>query len=112
MAGSFSRRVYNRARYAIVDLDIFSVMENMKKKSVYFILGSSFFMDNLRFARLFLEETTSVTYPVKTLKRRLGLLTSAEKARVSELLNKICDCAEKIDEIISNRAERANDKWP
>lgn len=60
----------------------------------------------------FLEVTTCSTYPVSTLKRRVKLLTPAEKERCDKLWSKVANLAEEIDEIISIRAEKAQDKWP
>jgi hypothetical protein len=62
--------------------------------------------------REFLEVTTCSTYPVDTLKRRVKLLTAKEKERCDKLWGKIEDLGEKIDEIISIRAEKEQDPWP
>ncbi len=58
----------------------------------------------LRFAAL--------TYPMRTLKRRIGLLSWDEKVCINNILGEIESKIERIDAIISKAAEDANDKWP
>jgi hypothetical protein len=70
------------------------------------------FMNDIKFVRQFLEKTTGMTYPLKTLKRRLGLLNTTDRKGVISLEKTIVKCAEEIDEIISYRADIEGDKWP
>lgn len=55
---------------------------------------------------------TSSTYPIRTLRRRIELLTPREQTRLKAIYEKIEKLSEKAELIISNRAERAGDKWP
>lgn len=66
-----------------------------------------------------LNEHAGVTYPLKTLARRLALLTIKERGRVTSLWNKLnklqvsaMDIADEIDDIITTRSIKAKDKWP
>lgn len=60
----------------------------------------------------FLETTLSSTYPTKTLKRRIKLLTNTEYQRCRKHYQEIISRFEKIEDIIATRAELEGDKWP
>jgi hypothetical protein len=64
--------------------------------------------ENLLKELLWLE---AETYPIEILKKRLRLLTRTEREKVLKMYNKIEIYIHKIDEVISNRAEIAKDKW-
>ena len=51
------------------------------------------------------------TYPTHILARRVNLLTDAEKRRCDKAWSIINKQLEKIDDIISERAEKENDPW-
>jgi hypothetical protein len=59
----------------------------------------------------FLESTTGSTYPINILARRVNLLTKAERKRCDLNWRKAVKLFEKIDEIISHRADLENDPW-
>lgn len=58
------------------------------------------------------ELITGSTYPPKTLKRRLDLLSIGELKRVIKLWKKAEDSFMKMEEIIINRSDKENDPWP
>jgi len=58
-----------------------------------------------------LRNIAAATYPGHILKRRLGFLSQAEKRNIARLYGMINDAAEKIDEIISEKAEKLQDPW-
>jgi hypothetical protein len=60
---------------------------------------------------IFIELITSSTYPKSILRRRLDLLNKKETERVNNLIKNIAQSVNKIDEIISDRAEKENDPW-
>lgn len=67
----------------------------------------------------YLRDFAGATYPDKTLTRRLNLLTTREAKRVKSLYKKmdnlqmmIEDAAIEVDDILSYRASKVNDKWP
>lgn len=62
-------------------------------------------------ANLFVMFTGS-TYPVKTLQRRLKLLSPLERKKLTVYLTNIQHSFECIDDMIANRAEIASDPWP
>ena len=66
-----------------------------------------------------LERSIGATYPLKTLERRLSLLSNKEMKSILNLRNTAQaiskyseELYDKIDEIISNRAEIVKDPWP
>jgi len=58
-----------------------------------------------------LMEFVAITYPRHILFRRVNLLTDKERERCNKLWARIFRDIEKIDEIIAERAEKANDPW-
>jgi hypothetical protein len=68
--------------------------------------------ENINFLRNFFEETTGSTYPSKTLKRRLNLLSKEELEEATKYWSVICYFSEKMDELLVNRSEIAQDPWP
>lgn len=58
-----------------------------------------------------LFEIIGSTYPLKTLSRRINLLTKKEQTQVYKIYKNIEDLIEKMDDIISHRAEKACDPW-
>jgi hypothetical protein len=62
--------------------------------------------------RIMIEHLTGATYPTKTLDRRLGLLTDKEMALVVREYEKMANACHKLDDIIAERAEKEQDKWP
>ncbi len=58
-----------------------------------------------------LEYLIAVTYPEHILKRRIELLTKTERAMCNKAWHQVMKNIEKIDTIISDRAERENDPW-
>ena len=60
---------------------------------------------------IILFEFIGAGYPLKTLTRRINLLTKKEHAQVEKLYKNIEDSIEKMDAIISNRAVKACDPW-
>lgn len=53
-----------------------------------------------------------LTYPSKTLERRVELLRFNEFTRFNAILGEIEDRIEKLDGILANAAEENEDKWP
>lgn len=58
-----------------------------------------------------LEYLIAVTYPEHILKRRIGLLTKTEKAMCDKAWHQVMKNTEKIDTIISDRADKEQDPW-
>lgn len=60
---------------------------------------------------IIIELINASTYTESILQRRLDLLNEKETKRVENLMKKIVQSVNEIDEIISNRAEIENDPW-
>lgn len=60
---------------------------------------------------IIIELINANTYPESTLQRRLDLLNEKETECVEKLMKKIVQSVNKIDDIISDRAEKENDPW-
>ena len=58
-----------------------------------------------------IELINGSTYPLSILRRRLDLLNEKEKKRVNNLIKKIVESVNEIDEIICDRSEKENDPW-
>lgn len=58
-----------------------------------------------------LSEYLAITYPKHILKRRISLLTKNERIRFEKLWCGIIDKLEKMDALISIRAEKERDEW-
>ena len=52
------------------------------------------------------------TYPIGTLKRRIGFLSAAKQRRVKALMQKIDKMTNSIDDIIDYEAAKRDDPWP
>jgi len=62
--------------------------------------------------RRIFKDMLAVTYPTKTLKRRIESLTKRERASCDKIYAVIVRMCEEIEEVISNRADMKQDKWP
>lgn len=58
-----------------------------------------------------IELVNTSTYHPNILARRVNLLNKSEKTRCDREWVKICESIDKIDDIISTRAEIENDPW-
>ena len=61
--------------------------------------------------RFLLREIGAYTYPPRILARRLNALNDRERGWVRKHWQRIVDSVERIDAIISARAEKNNDPW-
>ncbi len=68
-------------------------------------------MTRVQILRNMFEYYLDVTYPEKILSRRLQFPTNAEQVRISKLEKAIEKNLQKIDSIISMRAEKEKDPW-
>lgn len=62
--------------------------------------------------KMMFAEVIGITYPARTLKRRIGFLTKTELKKIAKLEKTLNDTLEKIQDIIAMRAEVRNDSWP
>jgi len=58
-----------------------------------------------------IEAVNCSTYPPNILARRVNFLTKEERLKCNKEWNRIYKSIEKIDNIISNRAQIKNDPW-